>query len=56
MGKYYDPDTDSYIEYDDWKQYDESMVEGIMEDCGCEQESDHSYYALYAIKSRRKRR
>ena len=40
MGKYYDPDTDQYIEYDDWKQYDESMVEGIMEDCGCEQESD----------------
>lgn len=40
MGKYYDPDTDQYIEYDDWKQYDESMVEGIMEDCGCEQKSD----------------
>ena len=23
-GKYYDPDTDTYIEYDDWKQHDES--------------------------------
>ena len=57
MGKYYDPDTDSYIEYDDWKQYDESMVEGIMEDCGCEQESDpHLHYALHLVKSRRKRR
>lgn len=39
-GKYYDPDTDTYIEYDDWKQYDESMVESIMEDCGCEKEDD----------------
>ena len=34
------PDTDTYIEYDDWKQYDESMVESIMEDCGCEKEDD----------------
>ena len=40
MGKYYDPDTDQYIEYDEWKQYDESMVESIMEDCGCEQPQD----------------
>jgi hypothetical protein len=29
MGKYYDPDTDQYIEYDEWKQYDESIVEGL---------------------------
>ena len=40
VSKYYDPDTDTYIEYDDWKQYDESMVESIAEDYGCEKEDD----------------
>ena len=41
-GKYYDPDSDIYLSYDDWKQYDESMVESVMENCGCEKEDDLS--------------
>lgn len=38
-GKYYDPDSDMYLTYDDWKQYDsknEGVMESLMEDCGCE--------------------
>lgn len=41
-GKYYDPDSDIFLSYDDWKQYDESMVESVMENCGCEKEDDLS--------------
>lgn len=39
-GKYYDPDKDMYISYDDWKGFDESIEESIMEGCGCEQDTD----------------